>query len=204
MKTFTFKTQLGRNPDVQSLLKQINISDIRWVIFGGDGLFDTVIFSRDGTLLITDGCKRTPGLWRYNGEDALLITFPNAEFRCYVLFLDRNLFVLQNEETKECLILLATSTMNELNLKSLESIERYILLKRKQYQKGDADFWNCPVPHQVNIVVDEVYDDDFEEDDEFSEYGGLTKEEVIYDYLQREEEEQAEEDYYLEQMREDD
>ena len=196
MKMYKLKKELKTNSLMSAFVYKDYIYRYHWIMFNGGKCSDTMKFKRNGTVdVIENGACRS-----YRFQHSLLNTFclsSDAEkIKFSIVYMNEHLLVFQMEDRGGCLILIAPDDFVKFNLVTLEAIEHFMSSKHPKVEAKSTFM----VPG--DIVLDEAVVEDPDED--YTAYGDFTKEEIIYDYLQRQEEEQAEEDYYLEQLKKDD
>ena len=213
MRTFELPQLPTRNSATGNIMNQQHIFVTRWKIFQSIYAFDHILFYPNHELTVTDHGNESVGQW-YQQQDEFTLVIHGHEYHYILLFADPNLLVFQDPDTKKCLILTATSTQRQLHLNTIDGVEQYMFGGSKSssvlpiglYALTGLDT-NDQEMKDTETYADDPDDtddtDEYTDDDEFSEYADLTKEEIIYDYLQRQEEEQDEEDYYLQEMQDD-
>ena len=196
MKTYRFEKELKRNTWIPALFYRDYIYKYRWILFDEGTCTDTIKFKRNGTVDVTENgvCRQYDFQHPWFNEFCLSSESERLKFR--IVYMDAHLLVFRMVDKGEYLILVAPEDLAKLNLVTLEAIESYIYSAHPKEKKQSISV----IP--ADVVSDEATEE--ESDEDYSEFGDFTKEEIIYDYLQRQEEEQAEEDYYLEQMKKDD
>lgn len=212
MRTFDLPKQLPYNGDMSNIMNQDFIYTTRWTLFQSIYPIDHIIFYGNNELSVTDHGNESLGKWYQTADNQFTLLVHSHPFKYTLIFADPNLLVFQSIENQKCLILTATSTQKKLYLNTMNGVMNYIFtgsqhttvlpiglsaLFNEDQHHNEIQYENTDTEN-----VDEALDEEY--DDEFSEYGDLTKEEIIYDYLQSQQEEQDEEDYYLEQMQDED
>ena len=171
-----------------------------WMIYEGNKTKQQIRLMPDGTIILNPGDKEVIGHWEALPDYVFKFTYQGEIHTLTLSSVDQNIMTFRNENTNKYLILIEPNFMKHFGIHTAQQIDAQIKSPTNEtFYTPRETFYiiNNPDP-DTDIYTEEDEDQlPYDSNEEFDEYEGFTKEEIIYDYLQRE---QDEEDDYLDTL----
>lgn len=192
MRTFELEKLPSRNFDLGQRFFEDFIYSTNWKPFQSFYSGDHIIFKHNHTFLITDLGEKSIGKWFHKKYNEFTVKLNNHTLDLVLVFADQNLLILQDIKTNKCLLLTNATPKEHIYLNTLDGIIQYVFKEKKEEEKAPIrkekeKSFNSVKNKQNNLRTRS-------RNVKAITYNDLSEEEVIYDYLQKQQE-QDEEDY---------